>query len=107
MPSSSAVRIVLIPSASSLPPHIQPPIDQVPSPMRELVIPTPQISFRSIGVVASSSSLSMTPAARALHAALTRATESPRNAHPALGHSGQLARLAPWHLVVPALSLGE
>src|SRR5437764_2328440 len=48
MPRSSAVRIVLTASASSRPPHIQPPIDHVPSPMRELATPTPRINFCSI-----------------------------------------------------------
>src|SRR5216683_8045948 len=50
MPRSSAVRIVLMASPSSLPPHIHPPIDHVPSAMRELTSPVPSMSFCSIGV---------------------------------------------------------
>src|SRR3989442_7223772 len=38
-----------MPSAWSLPPHIAPPIDHVPSAMRELTIPVPHISLCSIG----------------------------------------------------------
>src|SRR5437867_2586053 len=52
-PSSSAARTVLMASASSLPPHIEPPIAQVPSPIRELANPTPEITFCSIGSLPS------------------------------------------------------
>ena len=52
-PASSAARTVLIASASSAPPHIQPPIAQVPSPIRELVMPTPEITACSITLVPS------------------------------------------------------
>src|SRR5688572_6891370 len=48
MPRSSAVRIVLTASSSSLPPHIHPPIAHVPSAMLELTIAVPQMTFSSI-----------------------------------------------------------
>src|SRR5437879_4623135 len=51
MPRSSAVRIVLMASASSLPPHIHPPIAHVPSAIRELTIAVPGIIVSSIGLV--------------------------------------------------------
>src|SRR5437016_1334823 len=49
MPRSSAARMARIDSASSVPPHIQPPIAQVPSPMREVTTPVAMISMVSNG----------------------------------------------------------
>src|SRR6266849_9426607 len=49
MPRSSAARMARIDLASSVPPHIQPPIAQVPSPMREVTIPVSMISMVSNG----------------------------------------------------------
>src|SRR5438132_7704027 len=51
MPRSSAVRIVLMASAGSLPPHIHPPIAHVPSATRELTNAVPGIIVSSIGLV--------------------------------------------------------
>src|SRR5262249_58228856 len=46
MPLSSAARIVAADSASSLPPHIHPPMAQVPSATRETLSDVPGISTR-------------------------------------------------------------
>src|SRR2546423_10438612 len=48
MPRSSAARIVPIDSISSLPPHFQPPIAQVPSAMREISTPVPAMAANSM-----------------------------------------------------------
>ena len=44
MPCSSAARIVAIDSASSVPPHIQPPIAQVPMATRDTLRDVPGMS---------------------------------------------------------------
>src|SRR5712664_2726072 len=79
MPRSSAVRIVLTASASSLPPHIQPPIDHVPRPIRELIMALSALTFCSIIVVTS---LRCPSDARGTSrvAAETRATSRPSEA---------------------------
>ena len=48
MPCASAALMVAIDSASSVPPHIQPPIAQVPSVMRETLSPVPGMSANSM-----------------------------------------------------------
>jgi hypothetical protein len=48
MPCSSAARIVEIDSASSVPPHIQPPMAQVPIATRDTLSDVPGISARSM-----------------------------------------------------------
>src|SRR6185503_17132623 len=48
MPRSSAVQIVWIERSSSVPPHIQPPMAQVPRPMRDGTRPVPAIFAYSI-----------------------------------------------------------
>jgi hypothetical protein len=50
MPCSTAARIVAIDSASSVPPHIQPPIAQVPSATRDISSDVPAMAARSIAI---------------------------------------------------------
>jgi hypothetical protein len=53
MPCSTAARIVAIDSASSVPPHIQPPMAQVPIATRETSSVVP--GMRAYSIMASSS----------------------------------------------------
>src|SRR5258706_7566725 len=48
MPRSRAARIVQMDSITSLPPHSQPPIAQVPSAMREISTPLPGMAANSM-----------------------------------------------------------
>src|SRR6266478_7428604 len=57
MPDSIAVRMVATEAASSAPPHIQPPMAQVPRPMRETGVPMPSIRSVSMLMVISLESL--------------------------------------------------
>src|ERR1700756_3032575 len=60
IPRSTAERIVSIDSSwSEFPPHIQPPIAQVPSAMREATIPDVPISIVSILFAAGGSPLAL------------------------------------------------
>src|SRR5262245_59423217 len=76
MPRSRAARIVRIESSSSLPPHIQPPIAHVPSPMRDARVPIPWISTCSIvscllSLALAAQTASPVPRETAPHAART------------------------------------
>src|SRR4051812_49430914 len=80
MPSSSAVRMVFTASAWSVPPHIEPPIDQVPSPTRELISMLSASPLASI-VVASAPSDAVRP--------LSGCMERPRGRRPLNGQRTQ------------------
>src|SRR5271163_4903173 len=53
MPWSNAERIVLIDSRSSVPPHIHPPIAQVPRPIRDISMPVLPILLNSMFLLLS------------------------------------------------------
>jgi hypothetical protein len=54
MPCSTAARIVAIDSASSVPPHIQPPMAQVPMATRDSSSDVPGMPVSSISVLRTS-----------------------------------------------------
>src|SRR6266436_8690193 len=83
MPCSTAARIVAMDSASSVPPHIQPPMAQVPKATRDTSSDVPTMAARSISISPVSVSRAMVlllllRGLRRLFSVCSRASPQPR-----------------------------